>query len=263
MRPFALVQVSDPHIGADWGGGNPIELLSAVVASVREAVPKPEAVLVSGDLADHGEDAEYEKVRDLLAPLGAPLYVVAGNHDDRSALRRHFGVGGDAEAPLQYSVDLGPLRLVVLDSARRGIDPGELGADRLAWLESTLGADSSTPTLLALHHPPVVTGIPAYDKANLPSGDCEALARVVARHPQVRLIVAGHAHRMIASDVGGRRVLVVPSTYAQGRLEFDAEGVSMSDDPPAFAVHSLVGGRLVSHLQPVAPRAVTDRSAAV
>src|ERR687884_2364147 len=103
MRPFVLVHVSDPHIGADWGSGNPIELLSAVVASIGAAVPKPDAVLISGDLADHGDDAEYENVRELLAPLEAPLYVVAGNHDDRSALRRHFGVGGDDEAPLQYA----------------------------------------------------------------------------------------------------------------------------------------------------------------
>src|SRR5919199_5008919 len=116
MRPFLLVQLSDPHVGADWGGGDSAAMLAAAVASVRNLVPKPDAGLVSGDLADHAADAEYEQVRDLLAPLEAPLYVLPGNHDDRLALRRHFGAPGINGQPVQYAADLGALRLVVLDS---------------------------------------------------------------------------------------------------------------------------------------------------
>jgi Icc protein len=86
--------------------------------------PQPDAVLVSGDLAENASDAEYELVRDLLAPLKAPLYVLPGNHDDRRALHRHFGVPGAGGDPVQYSVDLGALRLVVLDTTRPGADPG-------------------------------------------------------------------------------------------------------------------------------------------
>src|ERR671928_114140 len=91
-RPFLLVQLSDPHVGADWGGGDPVAMLAAAVECVRALEPNPDAVLVSGDLADHAADAEYEQVRELLAPLEAPLYVLPGNHDDRLALPRHFGV---------------------------------------------------------------------------------------------------------------------------------------------------------------------------
>jgi 3',5'-cyclic AMP phosphodiesterase CpdA len=83
-------------------------------------------VLLSGDLADHATDEEYEQLRELVAPLGAPLYVLPGNHDDRRALHRNFGVpGGDGE-PVRYSVVLGPLRLVVLDTTRPGEDSGAL-----------------------------------------------------------------------------------------------------------------------------------------
>src|SRR5919202_5303618 len=106
MRPFLLVQLSDPHVGADWAEGDSAAMLAAAVASVRDLVPNPDAVLVSGDLADHATDAEYEQVRDLLAPLQAPLYVLPGNHDDRRALRRHFGVAGSEGSPVQYAVDL-------------------------------------------------------------------------------------------------------------------------------------------------------------
>jgi 3',5'-cyclic-AMP phosphodiesterase len=59
-------------------------------------------VLVSGDLADHASDSEYEEVRELVAPLQAALYVLPGNHDYRRALHRHFGVPGAAGEPVQY-----------------------------------------------------------------------------------------------------------------------------------------------------------------
>lgn len=182
-RSFLLVQLSDPHVGADWGDGDSVAMLAAAVESVRAIEPNPDAVLISGDLADHASDVEYDQVRELLAPLDAPLHVLPGNHDDRLALRRNFGVpGADGEA-VQYAADLGPLRLVVLDSTRPGEDRGELDADRLAWLEVTLAAAPSTPTLLALHHPPLATGIPGFDRIGLPPADRRALGKVVEAHP--------------------------------------------------------------------------------
>ena len=106
-------------MGAEWFDDQSVTRLAAAVESLRAVRPQPDALLVSGDIADHATDEEYELVRELLAPLEAPLYVLPGNHDDRRALHRHFGVpGGDGE-PVRYSVDLGPLRLVVLDTMRR------------------------------------------------------------------------------------------------------------------------------------------------
>jgi hypothetical protein len=63
------------------------------------------------------------------------------------ALRRHFGVPGDGGDPVQHAVDLGPLRLVVLDTKRNGEERGQLDTDRLGWLEATLAAAPEAPTL--------------------------------------------------------------------------------------------------------------------
>src|SRR5919201_387820 len=168
-KPFLLVQLSDPHIGATWGIGDPVAGLTAAVEAVRRLRGDPDAVLLSGDLADNAADGEYEFVREALAQLGAPVYVVAGNHDDRDRLRRHFDVPGPPGAPVQYAVDVGPLRLVVRDSTRPGEDPGELDAARLAWLDAELAAVPHRLTLLALHHPPLSTGIAAWDELGLPA----------------------------------------------------------------------------------------------
>ena len=86
-----ILQLSDPHIGAS--DGDPEGDLARAVARARELAPAPDVVLVSGDLTEHGEPGEYARVHESLAPLGAPVLALPGNHDDSATLRG--GVPGD------------------------------------------------------------------------------------------------------------------------------------------------------------------------
>lgn len=250
-RPFLLVQLSDPHIGAEWTASDPAAGLEAAIDAVRALGASPDGVLVSGDLADHAADEEYEQVRALLGQIDAPSYVLPGNHDDRDALHRHFGVPGAGGEPVQYAVDLGPLRLVVVDSTIPGEDGGELDDERLSWLEETLAAAPDVPTVVAMHHPPFTIGIAPWDAIALRPSDREKLGDILARHEHVERVLVGHVHRAISTELGGRPVMSVPSTYIQGLLDFSSTELALSDDPPGFAVHALVDGKLVSHVQPV------------
>jgi 3',5'-cyclic-AMP phosphodiesterase len=217
-----------------------------VAGAIARSGVDADALLVTGDLADHGAAAEYETVHGLLAPLGLPLYVLPGNHDDRAALRGCFDVPGEGAAPVQYAVDIGGLRLVVLDTQRPGHDDGELDGGRLAFAEEALAGD--TPTLLAMHHPPATTGVAGWDDVGLAAAGRERLAAAVAGSA-VSGIVAGHLHCTVTARLAGRPVLTIPSTYVQarpvgGEIEFYA-------GPSAFAVHRLAGGELASYLVPV------------
>lgn len=245
MKPFLLVQLSDPHIGANWNGGDPRAALEAAIDSVRRLPDAPDAVLVSGDLAENAADAEYELIRELLAQLDAPLYVLPGNHDDPERLRAHFTATADDV------VDLGPVRLLLLDSTTPGQDTGDFTTAQLAWLHNTLAADRSKPAILALHHPPLVTGMPSADQMGVGEQSRQALARIVERHPQLKRIVAGHVHRAIVGELGGCSVVSAPSTFAQLKLDFRAPEIQVVPEPPGFAVHALVDGQLLSHIQPV------------
>jgi Icc protein len=183
-KSFLLAQLSDFHIGAEWADADPVAGLEAAVEAALALGRQPDAVLVSGDLSDNATDAEYELVLEFLAPLDAPLYVLPGNHDDRASLRRHFGVPGADDELVQYAADLGPMRLLVLDTAIRGQNPGTLGGERLTWLDAELARVPDVPTLIAMHHPPFATGIPLWDESGgLPGTDLRALASVVERHP--------------------------------------------------------------------------------
>ena len=251
-RPFLLAQLSDPHIGAAWTDADPAARLAAAVEAVRSLPQEPDAVVVSGDLTEHATEAEYVRVRELLEPLRQPLYVLPGNHDERGALRRHFDVPGAADEPVHYAADLGPVRLIVLDTTRPGAADGAIDGPQLRWLDGELAAAPDQPTVIALHHPPLVTGVPAWDAFALAAADRGALAEVVGRHPQVRRLVGGHVHRTLTAELAGRPVVTAPSTYVQVRLNFAIREIELSDDPPGLMLHALLEGDLVTHVQPTA-----------
>jgi len=249
-KPALLAQLSDLHIGASENGVDPVPHLEAVVEAVRALPNRVDAVLVSGDLTDDGAEAGYRMARELLERLDAPLHVLPGNHDDRSRLRTAFGLPGEGSEPIRYAADVGELRLVVFDSNVPGQDPGRYDADQLRWLDAELGAQPERPALLALHHPPLTTGIEEWDGINLEPGQRKLLAEVVARHPQLRAIVGGHLHRVAASALAGVPVLAVPSTYLQARPDFETEGVELVPHP-GFALHALRDGELASQVETV------------
>jgi 3',5'-cyclic-AMP phosphodiesterase len=242
-----LVALADLHIGADWVGTDPLDTLSATVDAVRGLDVAVDAVLVLGDVAEHGFEDEYARARAELERLEAPLYLAMGNRDDREALRRRFGHEPAAGAPLHYAADLGAAALIVLDTTIPGRAGGELDAESMSWLERELAARPRSPTLLAMHHPPLQTGSAAWDRIALSAASRAALADTLAAHPQVRLILGAHLHRPLITEFGGRPLVVSPSTYVQFPLRLHATELIPGDEAPGYSVHVVaVGGETTS-----------------
>jgi Icc protein len=255
-KPTILAQVSDLHLGAAWEdvepGVEPLPRLERVLDAILALPNEVDAVLVSGDVTDDASEESYALARRALERLGVPVHVLPGNHDDRRRMREAFDLSGAGEEPINYSVEVGELRLVVLDSIVPGQDPGALERERLDWLDAELARDPSTPTILAMHQAPLATGIAEWDQINW--DDSEGVRRelglVVGRHPQLRAIVAGHLHRIAASSLAGCPVLSAPSTYAQAVPDFESEEVEMAGQP-GYALHVLRGGELASQVESV------------
>jgi 3',5'-cyclic AMP phosphodiesterase CpdA len=247
--PFLLAQLTDLHVNDD--DPVPERRLADAVRDVATLAPAPDAVLVTGDLVEHGSASEYERVRELLSPLAMPLHVIGGNHDERGGLRAAFGLAG-ADDDYRYATRCGPLRLVACDTTDPGRVEGRLGAERLSWLDARLGEDRETPTIVAMHHPPLLMGIAAWDAIGLPDADRTGVGEIVAGHPQVRRILSGHVHRAALGSVGGCPVFTCPSTWVQGLLDFGhPDTLALVPEPPGFALHVVVAGELTSHVQPV------------
>jgi 3',5'-cyclic AMP phosphodiesterase CpdA len=226
-------------------------MLERALRSLAALDPAPEAVIMSGDLTDAGLPEEYEILRDLLRRhLSMPVYLIPGNHDRRAAMRQVLGdFPGVSEDPefIQYAIDRHPVRLVMLDSVVPGAGHGELCARRLDFLDRALAAAPDRPTLVVLHHPPIVCGIGFMDEINLHSA--AGLAAVIARHPQVERVLCGHHHRPIVARFAGTMVQVAPSVAHQVVLDLRAQpfdGFIM--EPPAYLLHRWTKeSGLVSH----------------
>src|SRR5438045_9433046 len=102
-----VAQLSDPHIvepgksprtPAGFGPVDTSGFLSHAVDAINRLDPLPDIAVITGDLVDRGEPAEYEHLRRLIAPLRMPVFVIPGNHDAREALRATFGADGYLDA---------------------------------------------------------------------------------------------------------------------------------------------------------------------
>jgi 3',5'-cyclic-AMP phosphodiesterase len=237
-----IAQISDPHITqvggkADRKYETAVHLQRAVAHLARLPAP-PDVVLVTGDCVDGGSVLEYERFRDLLRPLTMPVYAIPGNHDDRGHLREVFGTQGTTPMAcfIQYVVDEWPVRLIALDTNVPGHHEGYLCAERLCWLEERLAEAPGRPTVIFLHHPPFPTGLAVLDHMGLEGAN--ALGAIIARHPQVERIVAGHVHCTMQRRFHGTLPITCPSTAHQLFLDLQRpERLAVVMEPPACLLH--------------------------
>ncbi|HET9221504.1 MAG TPA: phosphodiesterase [Roseiflexaceae bacterium] len=237
-----IAQISDPHITQIGGDSDrkyaTTNRLQRVVAHLMHLSAPPDVVIITGDCVDNGGVDEYQRFRDLLRPLTMPVFVIPGNHDDRSLLREMFGPQGGAALPgfVQYVVDDWPVRLIALDSHIPGQGAGRLCGERLGWLEQRLAEAPDRPTMIFLHHPPFRTGLPLLDQLGLDGAD--ALGAIVARYPNVERILAGHVHATMQRRFHGTLAMTCPSTAFQLVFDFNRpEQFSVVMEPPACLLH--------------------------
>lgn len=242
-QPFLIAQISDPHLKAggkfSYGVVDTLGALQRMVAHLNASVPRPDVVVVSGDLVDFGRADEYAVLAPVLGELAMPFYLVPGNHDDRVQMLAAFG--GQSclpvtEGTLDWVEEAHPVRLIGLDSTIPGAHGGQLSDAQLAWLDRRLCERPDIPTLLILHHPPFITGIGHMDRE--PFANAAAFEHVVARHPQVERVLCGHLHRPIQRRFGGSLVNVCPGTSHQIVLDLqETAPAHFALEPAGYLLH--------------------------
>jgi Icc protein len=234
-----IVHLSDTHLLA---GNPPLGGRYDTAANLRRTLDavqglgiRPDAIVFTGDLTDLGETEAYRALRETIEPvaarLGSPLVWVAGNHDERPAMRRDLLDLPPTEEPVTDVRDLGGLRLVVLDTTVPGWHHGDLDAAQLEWLRDVLATPAPLGTLLAMHHPPVPSHIPFFDILEL--RDQGRLADVIAG-TDVRAILAGHLHYSTSGTFAGIPVSVAAATCYTMDLARPAVEVNGMDAGQSF-----------------------------
>jgi Icc protein len=254
---YLVAQISDFHIVERnqllLEAVDSAAFLSAAVDHLNRLDPVPDVVVATGDLVNDGRPAQYANLRDLVAPLRHPLWLVPGNHDERDALRAAFPDHGELRTDgfVDYVVE-GPVRLVVLDSTRFPEPGGRLDESQLAWLDRTLAEAPVTPTIVAVHHPPFPTGIEHMDAMGFEPGDAAALGEVIGRHRQVERIQSGHLHRSITTRWHGTTAATAPGVAHSVALDLRGGPAAWNREPPACVLHWWTPATgLVSHVQAI------------
>ena len=248
-----LAHLSDSHV-LDPDGETDNHLLDnnhrlglAVERICRETVP-PRAVLATGDMTDHGTETEIGILLDLLAPLPGPILALPGNHDTRPLFMEAFDLPWASPDNLSWVVDIDDLRIVGLDTIIPQRHGGLLDDERREWLVTALDEASDRRVMIAMHHPPFLSGIGWMDEMTLDRR--EAFAKAVSGRPNVERIVCGHLHRPMVTTVAGVTTTVAPSTAQHIELDLaDGAPVGVITDPGGYHLHHHSDGRWVSHIR--------------
>jgi 3',5'-cyclic AMP phosphodiesterase CpdA len=239
-----IAHLSDPHLDRS---SERVRRFRAVLAKIA-ALESVDAVLLTGDLADHGRTAEYEQLFAEL-PGALPWLTVPGNHDLSEPLLDGLSRAGRART-LNAILDVADVRLIGLDSHVDHVDGGHLADGTIAFAEQQISA-APGPVVLAMHHPPVRIGHAVMDSIALAHDD--ALAALIGRHPNVIAVLTGHLHRALATTFAGVALLGAPGIASTLRLGAGPELLLDTDAAPGFALHRVHEGRLQSTFHQLSP----------
>nr|WP_234473258.1 phosphodiesterase [Erwinia sp. S63] len=237
-----IAQISDLHIKANgrlsYKKVDTQAALLRVIETLNRLTPRPDMVVITGDLVDFGNAEEYQTLRTALRRLQLPYMLMAGNHDDRQQLRaafpdHHYLQRGET---LNWQARVKGVQLLALDSSVPQQPWGYVDQAQLAWLEEQLVREPQLPTLVMLHHPPLVSGIGHMDKQPLRNPD--ALAAIIRQHPQVERVLSGHLHRSVQARFAGTLACVAPGVSHQVAFDLSENGpANFVLEPPGFLLH--------------------------
>ena len=253
-----IIQISDPHIvpcgQLAYGQVDTAEALSSCVQTINRSLSEVgpvDMVVVAGDLTDFGTKEEYQRFRSLMEPLDLPYRAIPGNHDVVEVMRTCFSdqTWMPREGPINWAVEFNDLTLIGLDSNVAGHPHGHLSGETLTFLTDTLDRQNGKSTIVAVHHPPVLTGIDKMDIQNL--RDSKHLETILKNYTGEIRLSCGHVHRNIVALFGGVICHIAPGVSHAVSMDL-REGAPncLTKEPGGILLHEVREG-ILSHHVPV------------
>lgn len=249
-----IAQISDLHVRPKGqlyrGVVDSNAQLNSAIRHLYQLDRRPDLVILSGDLVDEGNPDEYAQAAECLSRLTIPYMIVAGNHDNRHNLCNAFPLHSylPSRGPLHYCIDDYAMRIVVIDTCSPGVHHGGVDSAGLSWLQTTLCADIQKPTLVVMHHPPFLSGIPYLDGYRY--ADSAPMEAVLRGFQNIEAVLCGHVHRTIVKRWAGTVIISCPSTATEIALQLNKNAKPQSYLGPLACMLHLWSEEqgLVSHL---------------
>lgn len=226
-----VAQITDTHLFATPQQrllGLPTEdSLQTVLQQIQALNPRPDLLLLTGDLSQDASAASYDRLQTLVCPLGIPTYWLPGNHDDPQVMTQ---VLTRSPFSAQKSFHIGGWHFILLDSTVPGCVHGQLSPVTLDWLDWELSQFPHEPAIVAFHHPPFPVGSDWMNDIGLRNAD--ALFAVCDRHSRLKLVLFGHIHQEFTHQRHNVDYLGTPSTCIQFKPH--SSSFSLDEEAPGL-----------------------------
>jgi len=246
-----LIHISDIHINnhkiLDY---DPLENFQACIDHVEEHHSDADMVVITGDLAHHGQPQSYEILKSMLDSWHIDPLLMIGNHDIRENFYEAFPeTGQDADGFIQYTIERDEGFFIFLDTVVAGTHNGNLCKQRLSWLETQLkiAVEKSKPAYLFMHHHPVDVGV--LDSDNIGFIDKEGIAAILQDYRNtIRHIFFGHCHYILSGSAFGIPFSAPRSTNHNSVPEFyNLTRTGIAPYPPTYNVCLINSATVVIH----------------
>jgi Icc protein len=232
-----IAHISDFHLPTKPGqlvnGVLPDANLIEAVAVLKRQVPKPDLIILGGDLLEEGQKGNYEAIAELFRDVQVPLHTVVGNHDDLKALKKSSLVEKGKSYGGYGSFDQGDLHFVLLNSAGTGKSHGNIEEEQLLWLSQDLWANHDRPVLIFMHHHPIDSGVPWLDKMKLENaGSFWGILPPYSKN--ILGVFFAHMHIQISTVVRGILLASPPAVCFQYAGNSEASKAELSPEQPGF-----------------------------
>jgi 3',5'-cyclic-AMP phosphodiesterase len=209
-----IAQISDTHLTLDAADSDQrIRDFALTIADINALDPVPDVIVHTGDIVHNGRQDEYAKAVATLATARAPVYVLAGNKDNRANLRAAFLACGYLTPHsdfIDYAINDYPVRLIALDTLSSGSNKGDFSSEQFGRLIDLIDAEAKKPIAVFTHHPPFEVTV-GPDRLHFETPETMSRLRQALQHSgQVIAVFSGHVHRAAAGYVGNIPATVVP-----------------------------------------------------
>jgi len=232
-----IAQISDTHIALDSPDADQrIRDFELTIADINRLDPAPDVIVHTGDIVHNGRQDEYAHSLATLAKARMPVYVLAGNKDDRMRLREAFsGYGYLAPGSdfIDYAIDEFPVRLVALDTLSSRSNKGDFCLERIGRLTDLINAETAKPIAVFTHHPPFEVTV-GPDRLHFETPEIMSRLRQALQCERIAGVFSGHVHRAAAGQVGRIPATVMPCIATRLRK---GEYPAAMQKRPVYQIH--------------------------
>jgi 3',5'-cyclic-AMP phosphodiesterase len=251
---LTFVHISDTHIPVDPddstrdGVREAYTGAQALVDQLHTLPFTPDFVLHTGDVTYRRDAAAYDVAKTILDAIEVPVYYVAGNCDIAEDLQRVLMGRETPITPyLHYEAEVKGVQIAVIDTNGPAPFPaGFVTEDQLAWLGGLCTAKDDRPLIIAMHHNPIMGGVPWLDDvAGIKNSDALHAAILPAKD-RLRGVFFGHIHQNIDIYRDGILYCSTLSSWTQFQgWPGQAELLYAPDEGPGFSVVTIYPGQTV------------------